>query len=269
MALRQELVLITPELAQMFYENLAVNRKLRPAAVDVFCTEIIQGTFRTTHQGIAINTQGQVIDGQHRLAAIIKTQIPVTMFVAWDCEAVKAMDWPCDNGQPRSTAQILDYTPVEGAIVEAVLALHRGTRKRFSTTERLTTFNFFKSSMDSLKSQCPAIRKSRTATPIRVPVLLRAMLDGAQIGCQYRAFVLLEYKDMWPSIQALTRQLADVAISQKEAPLHMIARVWQAFNPARKHVTRIQLSDPDGQILEIRQALFDLGYPKALELAGC
>lgn len=269
MALRQELTLVTPELAEMLYANLAVNRKLHPATVDMFCAEMRQGTFKTTHQGIAINTAGKVIDGQTRLAAIIKSGISVEMFIAWDCEAERAMDWPCDIGRPRSIAQTLEYTARESAVIDAVLTIHHATRLRFSTAERIATHKFFKSSFDALDSQCSVYRKGRSAAAIRLPVLVRTMLDGAAVGNQYRAFVLLEYEAMWPSVQALTRQLSDVAISRKESTMHMTARVWQAFNPERKGVSRIQLSDPEGQILDMRRALSDLGYNKALELAGC
>lgn len=269
MTMRQETTLITPELAEMLYANLAVNRPIQHAWVDALCAEMKQGTFRTTHQGIAVNMKGQVIDGQHRLAAIVQSGCSVMMSIAWDCESERAMDWPCDIGRTRSASDTLEYTPRESAIIEGALALHRGTRRKYSTTERLTTYRFFKTSMDALDEQCKAVRKSRSATVVKLPVLIRSMLDGVQIGLQYRAFVLLEYDAMWPSVKALTRQLTDIAVTQKEPPLRMMARVWQAFTPARKDVTRIQVSDPDGQILEIRHALFQMGYPKALELAGC
>lgn len=270
MALRQELTLITPELAQMFYENLAVNRKLRPNHVDYFVTEMLQGTFKTTHQGIAINTAGKTIDGQHRLAAIIKSGVSVMMFIAWDCDAVKAIDWPCDNGIPRTAADIMEVNRLESALVDAALTLYHGSKIKFSTSERLATYQFFKSSIESLKHACSVNRPGRTATAVKFPVLLQSMSEGVQIENQYRAFVLLDYDAMWPSVKALTRQLADVPVSRAREPQsHLMARVWQAFTPSRRNVTRIQLSDPDGQILEMRQSLQDLGYARTLELAGC
>jgi hypothetical protein len=96
--MRLETILLTPDLAEMFLKNNSANRKLRVTHVDMFVRELQAGTFRTTHQGVAISKSGKLLDGQHRLSAIVKAGIPATMVVAWDCDVETAIDWPVDFG---------------------------------------------------------------------------------------------------------------------------------------------------------------------------
>jgi hypothetical protein len=49
------------------------------------------GSWRLTHQGIAFNCDGTLLDGQHRLAAIIESGIAVQMLVARGVETANQM----------------------------------------------------------------------------------------------------------------------------------------------------------------------------------
>jgi hypothetical protein len=81
-AIRTELEFITPSKAA---EYLALNRnnrtlsqnKVLKHARDMRCND-----FPTTHQGIAFHENGNLCDGQHRLAAIIEANTPVWMNVS-------------------------------------------------------------------------------------------------------------------------------------------------------------------------------------------
>lgn len=62
------------------------NRKLRPALVNQYATEMRAGQWGTTGQGIIFDSNGHLLDGQHRLAAIVMSgktiDITVTRGVA-------------------------------------------------------------------------------------------------------------------------------------------------------------------------------------------
>ena len=75
---------VTPSLAQSWLETLNTkNRSFSRAKVNVYAAEIAAGTWRNTHQNcIAFYEDGTLADGQHRLAAIVKTDTAVEMFVA-------------------------------------------------------------------------------------------------------------------------------------------------------------------------------------------
>lgn len=73
--------IITPELAAKYLEKNISNRRIRQADVDMLARDIKTGNWCITHQGIAFNDAGNLIDGQHRLTAIVQAGIPVKMMV--------------------------------------------------------------------------------------------------------------------------------------------------------------------------------------------
>ena len=73
---------ITPELATQYLSRNVRNRSIRKQEVDAYAREIKRGNFVLTHQGIAFDDDGHLIDGQHRLMAIASAGIPVQMVVS-------------------------------------------------------------------------------------------------------------------------------------------------------------------------------------------
>lgn len=76
-----ECMTITPTMARELLLANGSNRKLRPNNVDMLAREIRNGRWQLTHQGIALDKDGAILDGQHRLAAIIKADAPVEIMV--------------------------------------------------------------------------------------------------------------------------------------------------------------------------------------------
>jgi hypothetical protein len=72
---------ISPEMAEGWLRTNSRNRKLRPYDVKRYATDILNGDWVCTHQGIAFYDDGVLADGQHRLQAILKAKIPVLMQV--------------------------------------------------------------------------------------------------------------------------------------------------------------------------------------------
>jgi len=74
------MMVITPDIAaKMLAEMNLRNRPMKPSHVEYFVDIIRAGEWALTHQGGAVNTEGQVQDGQHRLAAIAEAGIDVPM----------------------------------------------------------------------------------------------------------------------------------------------------------------------------------------------
>jgi len=86
-------VLITPDLAAMWLKTSnKANRSIGERHVDKLANDMISGKWRTTHQGIAFYEDGVLADGQHRLAAIIKSGIAQQMLVVTGLERADAID---------------------------------------------------------------------------------------------------------------------------------------------------------------------------------
>ena len=77
--------LITPEVASLLLESNNGNRKLRRQTVCYYADEMKKGNWQLTHQGIAISTEGRLLDGQHRLSAVVLSGVSIQMMVFEDC----------------------------------------------------------------------------------------------------------------------------------------------------------------------------------------
>ena len=78
-----ELLTITPSEASKYLANNPANRRLSESEVETLAADMREGRWCITHQGIAIGKTGRLLDGQHRLAAVIKAGVPVQMMVTF------------------------------------------------------------------------------------------------------------------------------------------------------------------------------------------
>ncbi|MER7702237.1 hypothetical protein ABTX81_04950 [Kitasatospora sp. NPDC097605] len=76
-----EVLLVTPTLASEWLKRNLTNRPLSRQAVAQLTRVIERGEWQLTHQGIAFDEDDTLIDGQHRLAAVVKANIAVEMSV--------------------------------------------------------------------------------------------------------------------------------------------------------------------------------------------
>jgi len=73
-SVKSQIVELTAELAQKWLSKNTHNRKLRNSDVERYARDMIAGLWRRTHQGIAFDWNGIMIDGQHRCAALTLAQ---------------------------------------------------------------------------------------------------------------------------------------------------------------------------------------------------
>jgi hypothetical protein len=96
---------ITPEIAREMLKNNPRNRVMVKTHIAYFVQLILSGAFRVTNQGIGIATDGSIVDGQHRIAAIAESGVPVIINVTRGLapESIDAID----TGRPRRAHDIL------------------------------------------------------------------------------------------------------------------------------------------------------------------
>ena len=73
----------TPELAKSLLELNTHNRKITPSVVEKYCREILNGEWYPMAAGIGVDDHGVLVDGQHRLMAIVETEIAVPLLIVW------------------------------------------------------------------------------------------------------------------------------------------------------------------------------------------
>lgn len=95
-----EYVTITPGQAQLWLDDAARNRKLSQARITKYAAIMERGDWLVTNQGIAFDEYGHLIDGQHRLTAIVKAEVSVTMLVVSAVKGVAQL--VMDQGYTRT-----------------------------------------------------------------------------------------------------------------------------------------------------------------------
>lgn len=149
-AMACKLVTINKKLAEQLLELNINNRPLRYTRTDRVGGIILSDQWRTTHQGIAIDREKNLQDGQHRLVGLIKacdvapdSTIDIICFVGVDPDNFKAID----EGSLRTASDLLrrgnaagsgTYATTIASIVRLAIAVDDGgenARRRPTNTD--------------------------------------------------------------------------------------------------------------------------------------
>ena len=104
-SMRCKVMTITPEIAEALLAKNTTNRPLDKKKVQAWLKEMQANRWKLTHQGVAFASDGTLVDGQHRLHAIIENGTTVEMLVFLDCD--KDSFDVLDVGKQRSHNDIL------------------------------------------------------------------------------------------------------------------------------------------------------------------
>jgi hypothetical protein len=121
---------VTPEIAKRYLANNQLNRSLRKLLVNQYANDMKNGTWRLTHQGLAFSASGQLLDGQHRLAAIVQSGVTVQMLVTRGVEMDTQL--VMDDHARRSAGDALTFlrgervTATDVATMRAAIELQPG-----------------------------------------------------------------------------------------------------------------------------------------------
>jgi hypothetical protein len=89
-----EVVDVTPEMAHEFLGYNTHNRPMRHRVIKALAEDMASGNWEEDGQSIKFGRDGALLDGQHRLAAIIKAEVPIRLLVVRNVpnEAQENMD---------------------------------------------------------------------------------------------------------------------------------------------------------------------------------
>jgi hypothetical protein len=120
------------------------NRNLDRERVSLFARTMIEGKWVATHQGIAFDENKNLVDGQHRLAAVVKSGVVVKMQVTSGVptEMVDEYSLAIDCGRPRrfdDYARFIGNKSRHGSLAVAKI-MEYGPKERFPLMQLQTQF---------------------------------------------------------------------------------------------------------------------------------
>lgn len=98
--MKVEIKVISPEMAQQLLSNNEANRNIKPRQVDRMARDILGDRWQVNGDAIRIATDGTLIDGQHRLSAVVAANRPITTMIV--SELPSSVRDTIDSGAKRS-----------------------------------------------------------------------------------------------------------------------------------------------------------------------
>ena len=261
------MVLITPELAhQWLLDNNFNNRNLRPSWVQTLAQAIKNNEFLTTHQAIAFSESGRLLDGQHRLHAIVLANKPVKMLVTTNLNENTFSAIDC--GIKRT---ISDLTKLEKGTAEICRLFARLIfRNTGSGGTAAQTLKIAESGIAELSNElikyCNISKKIVSSTSIRSAAIIH-ILNGKPkqlIFDYYSNLVKYNFEQLAPIQLSFLKQISETNVSAGDVNYY-VCRGIKIFDPKNSAITslRIKESEVNDLMTFARMTLKNyLGEPK-------
>lgn len=108
-----EIVTVTPDMAEAWLEKNENNRYPSKSVIAKFARDMKAADWQLTGDAIRFDTDGRLLDGQHRLMACIRADAPFTTFVMYGLDPL-TQD-VMDTGKPRRIADVLSLRGITNA----------------------------------------------------------------------------------------------------------------------------------------------------------
>lgn len=247
--------IITPELAAQYLQKNIINRQLRKMYVEALAGEMRRGGFILSHQGIAFDVNGRLIDGQHRLSAIIMSGVSISMWVTRnvDAGAFRVMD----TGARRSIADSLRVNKKSAEPIAYIVRILTG-RGRVTPTQVVSIDAELGQYVEKLLDYCGTASRGVSSAPVKAAAVISMYLNPSPQNVDYilntyRDLVLFKVEHLPSSGASFLRQLA--LGSTKKNSADTFCRAMIVFDQSKKDVTRIQINDTSATVGLIREKL--------------
>lgn len=146
--MKAEIRLVTPSIAREWLKTNESNRTLRPQRVRQYANDMRAGKWNLTGQGITFGKDGNLLDGQHRLHAIILSDTSVRMLVVTDADVCGTYDGnlvrSCSDKfklMGKSNIPLYSTNGLSLVRLSYLILLHGGLTTTYNPTfEELSTF---------------------------------------------------------------------------------------------------------------------------------
>lgn len=114
-----EILAVTPDLAAKWLKQNTHNRNVRARAVSDYARDMAAGQWRLNGEAIKFAIDGTLLDGQHRLMAVVEsdTAIPLMVVTGLPVDTQETMD----AGRKRTTADTFNLRGESNAAVLAAI----------------------------------------------------------------------------------------------------------------------------------------------------
>lgn len=245
---------VSPAVAQSWLDKNDVNRRVRPATVKQYATDMVAGNWRGADSPLTVTESGNLEDGQHRLNAIIAANMTIGMWIHIIGDDVNPMDLRMDLGKPRSITD-LTGTPKREAACARMLIVMSDPRRAWgvaSVDRVLEVVERIKPELDQL-SKTASHGLGATAQTAATCFSMHAYPSDAEtIAAQFNAMVNRHFDyPFWPAVSSALRQSQDTVTGGFHARRLNFLRFVRAFSAKSRGASKVQFRDIAGAHEEI------------------
>jgi hypothetical protein len=222
---------VTPELASSWLSRNVHNRNIRAVTVESYANDKTAGDRMWSGETIKFAVDGSLIDGQHRLHAIVRAEVTVPMLVVRGLDAEAQED--IDSGLPRKFHDVLRLrgevnASILAAILRRVWLWEHGYRRSYSKV-RPTPAQLLRT-----LEATPQLREIAGRANF---VAANSSLPASTVGLLIWLFSALDYEDC----EAFFDRLVDGQNLSKGDPVYELRRTIQGAKDARGQRNQIYL----------------------------
>lgn len=245
-----QIIDITPQMAAEFLSKNTFNRNVSSVAVRKYAADMKNGKWRLNHQGIAFDENGVLVDGQHRLLAIIQAAKTIRMPVVRGSDRVGI-----DELRVRSTADVIKFgglsdwiTNKDIQVAKAMVAISSGGRTTSLSTSEIVVFaNAHRSAIEATNKLFATNTRGISLAVVKGAFCIAICCNGISesdaesfVGCLYTG---IGHEERCATVQRLRQFLLFDAKSYggQEAQRNIAAMTMQAIKnfSENRNVTRL------------------------------
>src|ERR1700712_1248841 len=247
---------VTPDMAEAWLSKNPNNRNLRGQVINSYARDMASGSWVLNGETVKIASSGQLLDGQHRLSAVVQARVTVPMIVVGNIppEVMATVD----AGAKRTYADALklrgeENTSVLAAVTRRAVLWSGGYRtKTGSMTPTAVEMNAFLEGNRSLRTSAEVAVKiaNRTLLPASIIELchwLFADIDQDEAGWFLSRLADGDGLAADDPIAALRNRIVKMRVGGGRVnETDALALVVMAWNARRPGETRTKLQLPRG-----------------------
>ena len=243
--MKSKVVMVDPALAlEWLQRNIETNRPLRPTVVENYADEMRRGEWHLTHQGIALDIDGNLIDGQHRLAAVIKANVIVPMMVT--VNAPRGSFVALDGGVKRTLADRLTMPPDVVTVLTAAWCLKKNQNRRITaaTVTALAETEFGAATKRLFDASSLTRRKVMSSSSVSLAAVVN-IVEGQDFDWvveQRRVLINQDEANETPMAKSFRRRFQDRRIAGDIfTAIDVLACALRVFDASCAHLTGVKL----------------------------
>jgi hypothetical protein len=234
---------ISPAAAKELLATNDGNRRLRPNVVAPYAEVIRAGDWLITPEPIVIASSGRLLNGQHRLNAIIEAGITVYMFVV---RGVAEEAFPAiDRGVSRSFADANHVDQGLSEVAKLLVNMRDSSQAGAIDSIVMVEVDLLQETHAMLMAACPNKARIFSTSPFRLAAAV-LMLDPKARDYVVSVYSNLVYGNV-VNLPPIAQALVGAAAAGKfeghsggtEFRKNMTLRAFAVLNPANSHMTRV------------------------------